>query len=238
MAERLPTVEINGTFYSLTRPEACAAWRADVSDQFVFAIKGSRYITHMLKLRHFEKPLANFFSSASCAWARRWGRSCGSCRRNCLRRCARARLLRRRAARHRGRRTLGAPARLPHHRARGATRARTAAGTDPTRRRGAPSLWLPMPRWRTCARSTSRWWRPTPRAASVLAGTHGRLRLRPPARIDDALRQPLHRRRARGLGRPHRCLDRGRRRRLRLLRQRRAGARAPRRASLASGARS
>jgi uncharacterized protein YecE (DUF72 family) len=63
LAERLPTVEINGTFYSLTRPDACAAWRADVPDHFVFAIKGSRYITHMLKLRHFEKPLANFFSS-------------------------------------------------------------------------------------------------------------------------------------------------------------------------------
>lgn len=63
LAERLPTVEINGTFYSLARPEACTAWRADVPDRFVFAIKGSRYITHMLKLRHFEKPLANFFSS-------------------------------------------------------------------------------------------------------------------------------------------------------------------------------
>ena len=63
MAARLPTVEVNGTFYSLTRPAACAAWRASVPDEFVFAIKGSRYITHMLKLRQFEKPLANFFSS-------------------------------------------------------------------------------------------------------------------------------------------------------------------------------
>lgn len=63
LARQLPTVEINGTFYSLTRPAACDAWRAAVPDDFVFAIKGSRYITHMLKLRRFETPLANFFSS-------------------------------------------------------------------------------------------------------------------------------------------------------------------------------
>ena len=63
LAERLDTAEINGTFYSLTRPEACTAWRSSVPDGFVLAVKGSRYITHMLKLRSFERPLANFFAS-------------------------------------------------------------------------------------------------------------------------------------------------------------------------------
>jgi uncharacterized protein YecE (DUF72 family) len=63
LARRLPTVEVNGTFYSLTRPSACEAWRAAVPASFVFAIKGSRYITHMVKLRNFEAPLANFFAS-------------------------------------------------------------------------------------------------------------------------------------------------------------------------------
>jgi uncharacterized protein YecE (DUF72 family) len=63
LAERLPTVEINGTFYSLTRPEACDGWRTAVPADFVFALKGSRYITHMLKLRKFRAPLANFFAS-------------------------------------------------------------------------------------------------------------------------------------------------------------------------------
>jgi uncharacterized protein YecE (DUF72 family) len=63
LARRLPTTEINGTFYSLTRPETCTAWRAAVPDGFVFAVKGSRYLTHMLKLRRFERPLANFFAS-------------------------------------------------------------------------------------------------------------------------------------------------------------------------------
>jgi len=63
LGARLPTVEVNGTFYSLTRPTACAAWRAQVPETFVFAIKGSRYITHMLKLARFEPALANFFAS-------------------------------------------------------------------------------------------------------------------------------------------------------------------------------
>jgi uncharacterized protein YecE (DUF72 family) len=63
LAERLDTVEINGTFYSLTRPTACEAWRQSVGEDFLFAVKGSRYLTHMLKLRNFEAPLANFFSS-------------------------------------------------------------------------------------------------------------------------------------------------------------------------------
>jgi uncharacterized protein YecE (DUF72 family) len=60
-------VEVNGTFYSLTRPATCAAWRAAVPSGFVFAIKGSRLITHLLKLRRFETPLANFFSSGLLA---------------------------------------------------------------------------------------------------------------------------------------------------------------------------
>ncbi len=63
LAERLATVEVNGTFYSLTRPESCTAWRNSVPHGFVFAVKGSRYITHMLKLRNFDHPLANFFAS-------------------------------------------------------------------------------------------------------------------------------------------------------------------------------
>ena len=63
LATRFATVEVNGTFYSLTRPAACAAWRRQVPEGFLFAIKGSRYITHMLKLRRFEPALANFFAS-------------------------------------------------------------------------------------------------------------------------------------------------------------------------------
>jgi uncharacterized protein YecE (DUF72 family) len=73
LAERLPTVEVNGTFYSLTRPSACQAWRDAVGEGFVFAVKGSRYITHMLKLRNFAGPLANFFSSGILRLGRKLG---------------------------------------------------------------------------------------------------------------------------------------------------------------------
>ena len=57
------SVEINGTFYSLQRPESFAAWAASTPEDFVFAVKGPRFITHMKKLRDVETPLANFFAS-------------------------------------------------------------------------------------------------------------------------------------------------------------------------------
>jgi uncharacterized protein YecE (DUF72 family) len=58
-----PTVEINGSFYSLQRPEYYEQWYDQTPAGFVFAVKGSRYITHMLRLSRIEKPLANFFAS-------------------------------------------------------------------------------------------------------------------------------------------------------------------------------
>lgn len=62
-AEHFPTVEINGTFYRLQRPESFANWRENTPDNFVFAVKSSRYITHMRKARDVEIPLANFLAS-------------------------------------------------------------------------------------------------------------------------------------------------------------------------------
>ena len=66
-AERMTSVEINGSFYSLQRPSSYAAWRAQTPDDFVFAVKGGRFITHMKKLRGVETPLANFFASGVLA---------------------------------------------------------------------------------------------------------------------------------------------------------------------------
>jgi uncharacterized protein YecE (DUF72 family) len=56
------TIELNGSFYSLQRPQSFAAWNAETPDDFQFAIKGSRYITHMRRLREIETPLADFFA--------------------------------------------------------------------------------------------------------------------------------------------------------------------------------
>lgn len=57
------TIEINGSFYALQRPEYYARWRDETPDGFVFSVKGPRFITHMLKLRGVEQALANFFAS-------------------------------------------------------------------------------------------------------------------------------------------------------------------------------
>jgi uncharacterized protein YecE (DUF72 family) len=59
----LPSIEINGSFYSLQRPESYTRWYRETPDDFVFSVKGSRYITHLLRLREVERPLANFFAS-------------------------------------------------------------------------------------------------------------------------------------------------------------------------------
>ena len=60
VGERMSTVELNGSFYSLQRPASYERWRDAVPDDFVFAVKGSRYITHMLRLRDVEVAMANF----------------------------------------------------------------------------------------------------------------------------------------------------------------------------------
>jgi uncharacterized protein YecE (DUF72 family) len=72
-AERLGTVEINGSFYSLQRPTSYAAWRDATPEDFLFAVKGGRFVTHMKRLRDVETPLANFFASGVLALERRLG---------------------------------------------------------------------------------------------------------------------------------------------------------------------
>lgn len=57
------TIEINGTFYSLQRPSSYQSWADRTPQDFMFSVKGPRYITHMLRLRNVEAPLANFFAS-------------------------------------------------------------------------------------------------------------------------------------------------------------------------------
>ena len=62
-ARCFPSIEINGSFYSLQSPRSWRTWYAAVPGDFVFGVKGPRYITHMLRLKGVEKPLANFFAS-------------------------------------------------------------------------------------------------------------------------------------------------------------------------------
>src|SRR5688572_27610111 len=67
------SIEINGSFYSLQRVQSWQSWYADVPADFIFAVKGPRYMTHMLKLRNVETPLANFLASGVLALKEKLG---------------------------------------------------------------------------------------------------------------------------------------------------------------------
>lgn len=62
-ARQFPALEINGTFYGLQKPESFARWVETTPDEFVFTVKGSRFITHTRRLKDIEAPLANFLAS-------------------------------------------------------------------------------------------------------------------------------------------------------------------------------
>ena len=67
-SQRFNSIELNGTFYSLKNPAVFQRWVGEVPKRnFVFAIKGSRYITHNLKLRNCETAMGNFFASGILA---------------------------------------------------------------------------------------------------------------------------------------------------------------------------
>jgi uncharacterized protein YecE (DUF72 family) len=67
LSRRVGSIEINGSFYSLQRPESYRAWAGETPEDFVFAVKGGRFVTHFKQLRDVETPLANFFASGVLA---------------------------------------------------------------------------------------------------------------------------------------------------------------------------
>ena len=62
-ASHVRSIEINGTFYGMQRPEAFEGWAQQVPVDFMFAVKGPRYITHILRLKDPQVALANFIAS-------------------------------------------------------------------------------------------------------------------------------------------------------------------------------
>ncbi len=64
---------MNGTFYSLKSPAVFERWADEVPDDFLFAIKGGRFITHNLKLRNCDAALGNFFASGVLALGHKTG---------------------------------------------------------------------------------------------------------------------------------------------------------------------
>jgi len=66
-AERMTTIEVNGSFYALQRPESYRTWAQATPDDFVLSVKGPRFVTHLKKLADVGTPLANFFASGLLA---------------------------------------------------------------------------------------------------------------------------------------------------------------------------
>jgi uncharacterized protein YecE (DUF72 family) len=62
--QRFDTVEINNSFYRLPLASTFVSWRERTPGRFLFAVKASRYLTHMRKLKDPEEPLALFFGRA------------------------------------------------------------------------------------------------------------------------------------------------------------------------------
>lgn len=72
-SRKVNSIEINGSFYSLQSPRLYRSWRETVPSDFVFSVKGGRFITHVKRLRNVEKPLANFFASGVLALEEKLG---------------------------------------------------------------------------------------------------------------------------------------------------------------------
>src|SRR4051812_49045596 len=60
---QLNSIEINGSFYSLQTPASYQKWYEQTPEDFVFSLKGGRFLTHIRKLRDVRIPLANFLAS-------------------------------------------------------------------------------------------------------------------------------------------------------------------------------
>lgn len=63
-SRRFETVEINNTFYHLPKESAWKKWREQRPEGFRYAVKGSRFITHVKRLRGVEEPTETFLSRA------------------------------------------------------------------------------------------------------------------------------------------------------------------------------
>lgn len=69
----LPTIELNGSFYRLQRSSSYQKWYEQTPPGFVFSIKAHQLITHELRLKDIEKPIANFFASGLLALKEKLG---------------------------------------------------------------------------------------------------------------------------------------------------------------------
>ena len=202
------SVELNGTFYSLKSPSVFARWASAVPDDgFVFAIKGGRFITHNLKLRNCDAALGNFFASGVLALGEKTGpflwQLPASYRFDAERMDTFMRMLPRDSIQGE------VVARQHDHRLRrGALIDGARAASLSPCLRGATSVVLLRRVLRASARARLRVRDRRYRGQVRLrGGGDRRLRVRAVARIERALRERLHRRGARRMGRQDQELD-------------------------------
>lgn len=62
-SRKLPSIEINGTFYYLQKPQSYRSWYAQTPENFIFSVKANRYISHVKRLKDVRIQMANFFAS-------------------------------------------------------------------------------------------------------------------------------------------------------------------------------
>jgi uncharacterized protein YecE (DUF72 family) len=72
-ASKVTSIELNGSFYSLQKPSSWQKWRDETPDDFVFSVKGPRFITHIKRLEDIDEPIANFFASGILAMGAKLG---------------------------------------------------------------------------------------------------------------------------------------------------------------------
>jgi uncharacterized protein YecE (DUF72 family) len=72
-SRQLNSIEINGTFYSLQRPASFRKWYDATPDDFVFSLKGPKFLTHMKRLKDIRLPMANFFASGPLLLGKKLG---------------------------------------------------------------------------------------------------------------------------------------------------------------------
>jgi uncharacterized protein YecE (DUF72 family) len=72
-SRKLRTIEINSTFYALPKLESYEHWYRETPEDFIFSVKGPKFVTHIKRLREVESPVANFFASGLFALKEKLG---------------------------------------------------------------------------------------------------------------------------------------------------------------------
>lgn len=72
-SRQLNSIELNGTFYSLQKPKSYLQWMNETPDDFVFSVKGTKFITHVRGLENVATPIANFLAQGLLRLGRKLG---------------------------------------------------------------------------------------------------------------------------------------------------------------------